>query len=76
VVYGRSPENLGRVVRALGPHAPYLRGAPPGLPFRFDEVTLARGLNFTLTTRLGDIDLRGRSSGAAPTTICCPTRWS
>jgi predicted nucleotidyltransferase len=63
VVYGRSPENLGRLVRALGPHAPYLRGAPPGLPFRFDEATLARGLNFTLTTGIGDIDLLGEIVG-------------
>lgn len=32
VVYDRSLDNLERLVRALGPHAPYLRGAPPGLP--------------------------------------------
>ena len=35
---------------ALEPLSPYLRGAPPGLPFRLDAQTLARGLNFTLTT--------------------------
>jgi hypothetical protein len=28
VVYRRSPENLSRLVKALAPHAPYLRGAP------------------------------------------------
>jgi hypothetical protein len=29
----------------------------------FDERTLARGLNFTLTTSLGDIDLLGEIAG-------------
>jgi predicted nucleotidyltransferase len=63
VVYGRSRENLRRLTQALAPHAPYLRGAPPGLPFRWDEATLARGLNFTLTTAIGDIDLLGEIVG-------------
>ncbi len=30
VSYARSEANLERVVRALGPLEPYLRGAPPG----------------------------------------------
>ena len=34
VIYRRSAENHARLVRALAPHAPYLRGAPPGLPSR------------------------------------------
>ncbi len=59
VVYGRSDENLQRVVVALSPFRPYLRGAPPGLPFRWDARTLRNGLNFTLTTTIGDIDLLG-----------------
>jgi hypothetical protein len=59
VVYDRTPSNLSRLVRALQPHQPYLRGAPPGLPFTFDEETLANGLNFTLVTDLGDLDLLG-----------------
>ena len=63
VVYARAPENLGRVVGALAPLSPYLRGAPPGLPFRWDEGTLRRGLNFTLTTSRGDIDLLGEIAG-------------
>jgi hypothetical protein len=54
VVYDRAPDNLSRLFSALAPHHPYLRGAPPGLPFVWDEQTLARGLNFTLTTVLGD----------------------
>ncbi len=46
-VYARSPRNLKRVVAALRPHAPYLRGAPPSLPFDWSEATLERGLDFT-----------------------------
>ena len=63
VVYGRSDDNLDRLVRALGPLNPYLRGAPAGLPFVFDVDTLRRGLNFTLTTSLGDLDLLGEVTG-------------
>jgi predicted nucleotidyltransferase len=63
VVYARTPENIERVVRALAPHRPYLRGAPPGLPFSWDARTIVRGLNFTLTTTLGAIDLLGEITG-------------
>ena len=63
VVYSRENENLIRLVRALAPHSPYLRGAPPGLPFSFDSETLASGLNFTLTSDLGPIDLLGDITG-------------
>ncbi len=34
-VYRRTPENVERLVLALTPYHPYLRGAPPGLPFRW-----------------------------------------
>jgi hypothetical protein len=44
IVYQRSPANLDRLVAALRDHHPYLRGAPPGLPFLWDRSTLARGL--------------------------------
>ena len=63
IVYRRTPENLARMVAALSPHNPYLRGAPPGLPFRWDAATIQRGLNFTLTTSLGDLDLLGEITG-------------
>lgn len=63
IVYARTAENIGRLVRALAPHRPYLRGAPPGLPFAFDVETVTRGLNFTLTTSLGDLDLLGEIAG-------------
>lgn len=64
IVYRRTDDNLRRLVTALLPHKPYLRGAPPGLPFVLDEDTLRRGLNFTLTTRLGPLDLLGEMLGA------------
>ena len=63
IVYARTPDNHRRLARALAPHAPYLRGAPPGLPFRWDTETIDRGLNFTLTTTLGDLDLLGEIAG-------------
>ncbi len=63
VVYGRSRENIARLAAALTPFAPYLRGAPPGLPFRLDADTIRRGLNFTLTTTLGALDLLGEIAG-------------
>ena len=47
IVYRRTPENLTRVIHSLAPYAPYLRGAPSGLPFRWDVETLQRGVNFT-----------------------------
>jgi len=62
-IYRRTDANIERLAAALAPHDPYLRGAPPGLPFRFDPETIHRGLNFTLTTRLGDIDLLGEMVG-------------
>lgn len=63
VVYARDRENLSRLASALEPLSPYLRGAPPGLPFRLDVATLERGLNFTLTTSAGDLDLLGEIAG-------------
>jgi predicted nucleotidyltransferase len=63
VVYRRSRQNLERLALALAPYHPYLRGAPPGLPFRWDVATIERGLNFTLTTDLGQLDLLGEIVG-------------
>lgn len=63
VVYSRTPENIGRLAEALKAHQPYLRGAPPGLPFRWDERTIQAGLNFTLTTDLGFLDFLGEVAG-------------
>jgi hypothetical protein len=63
VVYRRTPENMTRVVNSLSRHHPYLRGAPQGLPFRWDVDTLTHGLNFTLVTDLGSIDCLGEIVG-------------
>lgn len=63
VVYDRSADNLPMLVDALAPLHPYLRGAPPGLPFHFDVPTINAGLNFTLTTEAGDLDLLGEIAG-------------
>lgn len=61
-VYSRASDNIRRLARALAPLHPYPRGAPAGLPFRWDEQTLANGLNFTLATDLGSVDLLGELS--------------
>jgi hypothetical protein len=63
IVYARDPANVRRLVAALEGFHPYLRGAPSGLPFRLDADTVFRGLNFTLTTSLGDLDLIGEITG-------------
>ena len=38
-------------------------GVSPGPPFRWEAETFARGLNFTLVTSIGDIDLLGEILG-------------
>jgi hypothetical protein len=43
--------------------APTLRGAPPELPFVLDVQSLRSGLNFTLSTTAGDLDLLGEVPG-------------
>ncbi len=63
VVYRRTPENIHRLAKVVSPLHPYLRGAPPGLPFQWDERTIRSGLNFTLITNLGELDLLGEITG-------------
>jgi predicted nucleotidyltransferase len=63
LLYQRSPDNIRRLVLALKPHHPILRDAPPSLPFQWDERTITQGLNFTLTTGIGNIDLFGELLG-------------
>ncbi len=63
VVYRRTDGNIARLVDALIPLEPYLRGAPPGLPFHWDCETISRGLNFSLTTNVGPIDLLAEITG-------------
>ena len=54
--YLRNQGNIERLAKALAPFHPRLRGAPEGLPFRFDAATIERGANFTLLSDLGPID--------------------
>ena len=63
IVYQRTKENVTRLVEALEPYEPYLRGAPPGLPFMWNDQTIWKGLNFTLSTTLGAIDAWGEIAG-------------
>jgi predicted nucleotidyltransferase len=63
LLYARDRPNLERLARAIAPHRPYPRGVPPGLGFQLDSATLAGGLNFALTTRMGDLDLHGEIPG-------------
>jgi hypothetical protein len=63
VVYARSTANLDRLSGALAPLAPYLRDVAPGLPFSLSADTLRAGLNFTLTTSAGSLDLFGEIAG-------------
>ncbi|EMJ99153.1 hypothetical protein AB3N61_11755 [Leptospira sp. WS58.C1] len=63
LIYSRSSENRKKISEMFSSLHPYLRGAPPNLPFQFDERTLSSGLNFTLSTDLGDIDLLAEVPG-------------
>lgn len=68
--YCRDRGNVTALASALAPLHPYMRGAPPDLPFRFDAPTILAGLNFTLTTSAGDIDVLGEVAGVGPYERC------
>lgn len=63
ISYARTGVNLARLARALAPLHPRLRGVSEDLPFRLNAATLRAGLNFTLATDIGDIDLMGEIAG-------------
>ena len=63
ICYGRARDNIERLAKALEPYHPRLRGVQDDLSFCFDATTIARGMNFTLTTDVGDIDLFGEVAG-------------
>lgn len=64
--YSREAHNLAAVVNALSRMRPRLRvGEDDELPFLWEERTLHSGLNFTLRTDSGDIDLLGDIPGVA-----------
>ena len=63
VCYARDSDNLMRLAEALRSVHARLRNAPEGLPFILDAETLKRGLNFTFSTDIGDLDLLGEVRG-------------
>ncbi len=63
VVYARDDDNIRALSESLQEVSPTLRGAPAGLPFYWDEATIRNGLNFTLATKIGDLDLFGEVAG-------------
>jgi hypothetical protein len=63
ICYQRTTENMRRLASALAPYHPRLRGVDQKLPFVLDAQSLAQGMNFTLETDLGELDLMGQLSG-------------
>lgn len=63
VCYARDSSNLRRLAEALQSVNARLRNVPEGLPFILDTETLKRGLNFTFSTDIGDLDLLGEVRG-------------
>lgn len=61
--YSRKRENLERLARALSSFRPFLRAVPDQLPFVLDLSALRSGMNFTLTTTIGDVDILGEVTG-------------
>lgn len=63
IAYARDRDNLKHLAEVLQGINPRLRDIPPGLPFVLDEASLRSGLNFTLDTDLGPLDLFGEVPG-------------
>ena len=63
ICYERSRENIERLATALSPYHARLRGVPADVPFHLDASTVTKGMNFTLITDLGDLDLIGEVAG-------------
>jgi len=63
VAYARTRDNVKRLAAALAPYHPRPRDFPADLPFVWDEQTIKQGMNFTLTTDLGNLDLLGEVAG-------------
>jgi hypothetical protein len=62
--YARDRANVERLVTALTPFRPRLRlSTGETVPFRWDAQTVLNGLNFTLTTLVGDVDLLAHVDG-------------
>jgi hypothetical protein len=69
ICYSRVAGQPARLSKALAPFKPTLRGAPESLPFTLDQATLEGGLNFTLQSSAGDLNLRAEVSGPGSFTV-------
>ena len=63
IVYARDPETIAGLIRTLSRFSPRLRTAGGRVSFRFDDRTIKHGMNFTLETSVGNIDLLGEIAG-------------
>jgi len=63
ICYERSLQNIEALIKALQPSAPKLRTREGPIPFLFDAKAVKNGINFTLDTDWGWIDLLGEVSG-------------
>jgi len=61
--YSRKKDNLEKLARALASFHPLLRAIPDRVPFRLDLSALRSGMNFTLATDVGDVDILGEVTG-------------
>jgi hypothetical protein len=65
VLYERSEENIERLAAVLKSVSPRLRveGVAGGMDMALDAAAIRNGMNFTLATRLGDLDIFGEVLG-------------
>jgi len=63
VMYSRTADNVERLAGVLAELQVRLRDAPDSLPFKPDVHTFRAGLNFTFTSKYGDLDLLGQVDG-------------
>jgi len=63
ICYARDQANHEALAGMLQRVHARLRGAEPGLPFRLDAKTIARGDSFTFETDFGAFDILGSPSG-------------
>jgi len=61
--YRRTRDNVTRLVTALKPFHPRLRGVDNSAPFRFSAEAIRKGCNFTFVTDAGDLDILGNITG-------------
>ncbi|HVO74508.1 MAG TPA: hypothetical protein VMT35_10835 [Ignavibacteriaceae bacterium] len=63
ICYARNKRNLEKISKCFEPLHTKLRGISEAIPFVLDTNTLKNGMNFTLTTNIGNVDLFGEVEG-------------